>query len=393
MNSGEAIARCLASDGRLIRIVWTNGQITEAKPFQGSAPLESATTWIAPPLLDLQVNGYGGVDYQSDGISVDDLLSSVRQLRRDGCAQIFLTLITDEWPKLMARLKRLKELRAQSPELQGAIAGWHIEGPFLSHLPGFHGAHNPALMIDPKPEHIRELRAITGRDKVLLTVAPERPGAIAVIELASSLGIVVSLGHTDASHATLKDAVKAGAKSFTHLGNGCPQQLDRHDNILWRVLDTPGLIVGLIPDKMHVSPALFRIFFRNLSFRNVWLTTDAVAPGGAAPGRYRLGPMEVDVGADQIVRQPGRTNFAGSALRPIDGMLRAAEMLNSERWQFVWEAYSESPRNLVGLRTTLRAGDDANFCVIKRNEDGPIHGGIVYFRGEPTEIAMRHPHG
>jgi len=380
MSSGEVTAQNK-------RTAWKDGRVVSVETTDSAAP----NVWLMPPLLDLQVNGYGGVDYQTDGISVDELLSSVRQLRRDGCAQIFLTLITDAWPKLMARLRRLKELRSQSKELQSAIAGWHIEGPFLSHVPGFHGAHNPALMIDPKPEHIRELREITERDPVLLTVAPERAGAIAAIELASSLGIVISLGHTDASHGTLKDAMKTGAKSFTHLGNGCPQQLDRHDNILWRVLDTPGLTVGVIPDKMHVSPALFRLFYKQLGPQNIWLTTDAVAPAGAPPGRYRLGPQEVDVGADQIVRLPGRTNFAGSALRPIDGMLRAAEMLSSERWQFVWEAFSESPRNLVGLRTALREGDDANFCVIKRNEDGSIHGGAVYFRGEATEIALCHP--
>jgi N-acetylglucosamine-6-phosphate deacetylase len=381
MNSGEVVAQNQ-------RVVWRDGRIVVSEKTTSGA----SNVWLMPALLDLQVNGYGGVDYQSDGIGVDELLSSVRQLRRDGCAQIFLTLITDAWPKLMARLKRLKELRSQSPELQSAIAGWHIEGPFLSHLPGFHGAHNPALMIDPKPEHIRELRAITEKDPVLLTVAPERAGAIAAIELASSLGIVISLGHTNASHAELQQAVKAGAKSFTHLGNGCPQQLDRHDNILWRVLDTPGLTVGLIPDKMHVSPALFRIFWKQFGAEKIWLTTDAVAPGGAPPGRYRLGALEVDVGADQIVRQPGRTNFAGSALRPIDGIVRSMEMMNGERLQKVWEAGSDSARKMFGLPAALKPDEDANFCVLTSNEAGAITKGTTYFRGEPTEMAIRHPY-
>ena len=145
MNSGEIVAPSLYT-GKPLRIAWQNGVITEV---QTDATVGTPNIWIAPPLLDLQVNGYGGVDYQSDNITADDLLSSVRQLRRDGCAQIFRTLITDAWLKLIARLKRLRDLRAQSPELLSAIAGWHFEGPFLSHLPGFHGAHKPELMLDP----------------------------------------------------------------------------------------------------------------------------------------------------------------------------------------------------------------------------------------------------
>ena len=141
----------------------------------------------------------------------------------------------------MARLRHLRDLRPQSEELQSAIAGWHIEGPFLSSEPGFHGAHDPALMLDPTPAHIQELRAITGNDPLLLTMAPERTGALKAIAEATSLGVKVSLGHTNASAEILRKAVQAGATGFTHLGNGCPRELDRHDNILWRVVETPGV--------------------------------------------------------------------------------------------------------------------------------------------------------
>ena len=171
-------------------------------------------------------------------------------------------------------------------------------------------------MCDPKPEYVRELRELTAGDPVLLTLAPERPGALEAIELAASLGIKVSLGHCNPSAEVLSAAVQAGATSFTHLGNGIPQQLARHDNILWRALETPGLFVGLIPDRIHVSPALFRIFHRQLGASRIWYTTDAVSPAGMPPGRYTLGRLEIEVGPDQVVRHPGQTNFAGSALRP-----------------------------------------------------------------------------
>ena len=371
-SSGEICARHFQTK-QAVRVHWGNGIITNVASISS---LQEAI-WIAPSLFDVQVNGYGGVDFQRDGLEVEDLLSAARQLRAAGCARFLLTLITDEWPKLTARLKHLRSLREKSDELKRAIAGWHVEGPFLSPEPGFHGAHNPAVMIDPTPAHISELRKLTGDDPVLLTLAPERQGALEAIQLAVSRGMKASLGHTNASAEILRDAVKAGATMFTHLANGCPRELDRHDNILWRVFETPGLTVGLIPDRIHVSPALFRLIHRlplssaPLPIRwgeegrwAIYYTTDAMSAAGAPPGKFSLGKMEMEVSADQIVRQPGKTNLAGSALRPIDGIFRAAQMLNCP-WQEVWPRFSEIPARVMGLRSELKAGEPADFCLLK----------------------------
>lgn len=360
MNDGEICARHFASR-EPVWVRWQNGVVTH---IASVAPSTSVEAWIAPSLVDLQVNGFGGVDFQQDNLRIDDLLSAARQLRKAGCARFLLTLITDEWPKLTARLRHLKNLRAQSAELQSVIAGWHIEGPFLSAEPGFHGAHDPKLMLDPTPAHIRELREITGNDPLLLTLAPERACALEAITLAISLGIKISLGHTNASSEILREAVQAGATMFTHLGNGCPRELDRHDNILWRVIETPRLTVSLIPDGTHVSAPLFRLLHRVLKSDALFYTTDAMAAAGAGPGRYHLGALEVEVGEDQIVRQPGKTNFAGSALRPCDGIFRTAEMLNCS-WQDVWQRFSETPARLMRLRYGLEVGTLADFCILR----------------------------
>src|SRR5258708_17777363 len=193
-NNGEITARHLAT-GDAFRLSWRDGILTEL----AQAPSAPDDLWVAPGLFDIQLNGYGGIDYQNDELTPEQVVQSIRALNRDGCTRIFFTLVTDAWPKMMARLKRIREWRAKSPELQAGIAGWHIEGPFLSPVPGFHGAHRPELMLDPTPDHIRELRALTAYDPVLLTVAPERPGVVAAIALATSLGIKISLGHTNAS--------------------------------------------------------------------------------------------------------------------------------------------------------------------------------------------------
>lgn len=372
-SEGEVCGRHFTT-GELTRLKWENGKITEIERLQpgriasdpGLAASVDSDVWIAPGLFDAQVNGYGGVDFQQDDLKVGDLVSAAGQLRNAGCTRFLLTLITDEWTKLTGRLRHLKELREQSAELQAAIAGWHIEGPFLSTEPGFHGAHDPVLMCDPTPEHIRELRSITENDPLLLTLAPERPGAIEVIEDAVLRGIKISLGHTNASAEVLLRAVRAGASSFTHLANGCPRELDRHDNIIWRAFETPDLMVSVIPDRIHVSPSLFRIIERQFTWHWIYYVSDAMSAAGMGPGRYRLGKLELEVGEDQVVRQPGKPLFAGSALRPIDGVFRAAEMLQCT-WQEVWPRFSEVPARLMGLRNELEVGGRADFCVVQVN--------------------------
>jgi N-acetylglucosamine-6-phosphate deacetylase len=362
-----------------VEIRWRDGVITSVRAAE---PDRASRVWIAPGLVDLQINGFGGIDFQQDNLTREQLLSAVRQLRASGCPRFLLTLITDEWSRLTNRLRHLREVREQSEELRAAITGWHIEGPFLSSQPGYCGAHNPSAMRDPTAERIRELRALTGTDATLLTLAPERAGALEAIALAVSSGMRVSLGHTNASAQVLRDARQAGATGFTHLGNACPRELDRHDNILWRVFEAKGLFASLIPDRIHVSPSLFRLAHRLLDESSIYYTTDAMAAAGAPPGRYRLGRAEFDVGEDQIVRQPGQSNFAGSALKPIDGVFRAAEMLG-QTWNDVWDRFSLRPAQWMGLNCDLSPGNEASFCVL--HLDGAANQLVnlqVFFRGK-----------
>jgi N-acetylglucosamine-6-phosphate deacetylase len=376
MQNGEIVGR-LFSNGRPLALRWLQGRITH-RDFVNHDP--AGLDWIAPPLFDLQVNGFAGIDFQSDGLTLPQLLTAVHGLQQAGCGQFLVTLITDEWDRLLARLRRLRELRAASPELAWAMAGWHLEGPFLSAQPGFHGTHNPAWMGDPQAEHLRALREAAGADPVLLTLAPERPGSVAAIRTAVALGMKVNLGHTDASAAQLAQAAAAGALGFTHLGNGCPQQLDRHDNILWRVFDLPGLIVSLIPDRIHVAPALFRVMHRALRRHRIVYVSDATAGAGSPPGRYTLGTLAIEVGPDQAVRQPGKTHFAGSALRPVDGVRRAAAMLE-EPWQKAWARFSAIPARYMGQPRWLAPGGPADFCLIKANRDNQLEKGEMYLKG------------
>ncbi len=344
---------------------------------------------MAPALVDLQVNGFAGIDFQRNDLSADHLLAAAAGLRAAGCTRFLLTLITDDWRRLTNRLRRLRRLRARSPELRHAIAGWHLEGPFLSSVAGYHGAHDPRKMIRPSPDRIRTLRRLTAGDPVLLTLAPEVPGAAEAIRLAVALGFHVSLGHTNASAQELAVAIAAGASGFTHLGNACPQQLDRHDNILWRVLDLePGALrVGLIPDRVHVAPPLFRMIHRLLPPGAVYYVSDAMAAAGAPPGRYSLGRDRYEVGPDRIVRRPGKSQFAGSALEPIEGIRRVSEMLRRP-WRSVWDAFSVQPARWMGLGTGLAVGQPADFGLLRVDEGGRLQLARLVAQGQEVACGL-----
>src|SRR6266545_1605684 len=151
MNDGELCARHYVT-GQPVRVRWQAGRIVAVDPATKEAPPD---TWIAPGLFDVQINGFAGIDFQRVDVALAELVTATRALRAAGCTRYLLTLITDDWPRLVARLRHLRALRGQSPELRRAIAGWHVEGPFLSAEPGFCGAHDPTLMRDPTPKDLR----------------------------------------------------------------------------------------------------------------------------------------------------------------------------------------------------------------------------------------------
>lgn len=374
----ERIKGRLWSSRELVEISIEGNRIEAIIPVR---ELSDTGLWIAPPLFDLQINGFAGVDFQNPDISQDDLIESVKSLHRNGCLKFFLTLITDEWERLILKLRKFKRFRDGNEFLRNSIAGWHIEGPFLSDKPGFCGAHNPIKMIDPTPDRIFQLRDVIGDDKILLTLAPERDGALDAIELATKLGITVFLGHTDASYETLKRAIQNGAKGFTHLGNGCPQSLDRKDNIIWRVLNIEGFTVTLIPDKIHVSPLLFKLIHKVKNLNEIIYVSDAISAAGSPPGRYTLGEIEIRVEDDGIAWNPSKTGYAGSSLKPFEGILRASEMLD-EDWQKTWARYSIFPSHLIGVNLDLLPGAEANFVVLKHKKDKKLEIESIFFMGE-----------
>lgn len=278
-------------------------------------------------LFDIQVNGFAGVDFQQADLSGEDLQRAVEGLARHQTLRFFATLITDSPERLEAKFRRLEDLRRQDATCRQAICGYHLEGPWLSPEPGYRGAHDPAWMGPPDLDTFTRLQEAAGGHIRLLTLAPEQAGSAAFIRRVVDVGVEVSIGHSNASDDVIEAAIEAGARFCTHLGNGVPQDLHRHENIIQRLLARDELTAFFIPDGIHLPPSVLRNFVRSKPEGKALFTTDCMAAAGAPPGRYRVAHHEIEVGTDRIVRQPGQSGFAGSALEPDRGVENLGQWL------------------------------------------------------------------
>ena len=199
-------------------------------------PIRSPPTdpWVAPAFWDIQLNGRWGYSFSSPDLTVEQVMAIVRArvpwARRDSVP----TLISAPAEDLLHGVSLIAAACDQSPEIARMVLGIHLEGPFLSDREGYRGAHPDAALRDPDWGLFQELQAASGNRIVLMTMAPERPGAIEFIARAAESGVVVALGHTAADGETIDRAVRAGARLSTHLGNGIAAQLPRHPNPIWQ---------------------------------------------------------------------------------------------------------------------------------------------------------------
>lgn len=283
---------------------------------------------ISSSLFDVQINGFAGIDFQSMDLSKEQIKLAVYKLAEHQTSKFFLTLITDRIDSLCFKLEKIEQFREEDPEIARAICGYHIEGPWISPKLGFRGAHNHQYMEVPCFKNFQRLQKSANGHIRLITLAPELAGSESFIRELSQQGVQISLGHTDASEKEIDRAYQAGAKFCTHLGNGVPLQMHRHDNVVQRLLAHEGLYAFFIPDGIHLPPYVLKNFFKIKGEDRALFTTDCMSAAGAPTGHYRIGEHIVEVGADRVVRMPGSESFAGSALTPDQGVENIMRWLN-----------------------------------------------------------------
>ncbi len=272
---------------------------------------------LSPGLVDVQINGFAGVDFAS--ATSDDWDAVDRALVRSGVTAYVATFITAPVEDLADALTRTASRRSAGPVDDGArLVGAHVEGPFLS--PRYRGAHDADLMRDPSPEALDVLLGSPGREALtILTLAPERDHAIDAVKRLAADGVVVSIGHTDATGSVVTAAADAGARMVTHLFNAQRPLGHREPGVPGQAMSDDRLVVGLIPDLQHVSAPIVRVIMRACAGRVV-LVTDAVAAAGMPPGRYELGGEDVVVSDDGALPRRADGTIAGSVLTLDEGV-------------------------------------------------------------------------
>lgn len=268
----------------------------------------------SPRWIDLQVNGYAGVDFNSDDLTLDETVAVCQRLADDSVSGILATVITAPLDAMLGRIEKLGRWIEEVPEIAARLIGIHIEGPFINRQTGFVGAHPPGAVLPATVDTTKRL-IDAGRGQVrLLTLAPECDDAFATTRWLAEQGIVVAAGHSDASVDQLRGAIDAGLKLYTHLGNGCPTLLARHDNIIQRVLSLADrLAISFIADGHHIPRFVLSNYLRWVPDENIIIVSDAISAAGLGPGDYQLFGQTVHVDEAGAAWSADRKHFAGSA--------------------------------------------------------------------------------
>jgi N-acetylglucosamine-6-phosphate deacetylase len=367
--SGRFAARNYKS-GRTHSFIFADGKLREEAPTN-----EDTELVFGPSFCDIQANGFAGVDFNAPDVTLADCAEALGRLKETGCTVVLPTLITAEETSLIRGFEHLSRLPSRLSD-GTCIPAFHLEGPFISPADGARGAHPLAAVRAPDPALWRRLQNAASGKIRMVTLAPETPGAIGFISQLRKEKVIPALGHCMATAEDITAAASAGAVLSTHLGNGCPALLDRHRNPVLAQLAEDRLGASYIPDGIHLPQAAFQSFWRAKQGGPRILTTDCMSAAWAPPGRYTIGSVSTEVGADGVVRLPGTTAFAGSALtmnRAVPLAARLAGIPLSE----AWDAASIVPLGLLETHCGIKippATVFANVHTDRLEVTGILHG-------------------
>jgi N-acetylglucosamine-6-phosphate deacetylase len=353
--------------------------------------LGGADCWLAPGMIDLQLNGYGGYDFNigawAAGNEVSTELAPIYDLAaRAGTAMLCPTITTNSRERMLAGLSALAKVLDQNPRLARATPGIHVEGPYIASEDGPRGAHPLEHVRDPDWDEFRAFQDASGGRINLFTLAPERAGSMSFIEKVASTGVTVSLGHTGAEPEVIRDAVRAGARMSTHLGNGAHAQIRRHPNYIWEQLACDDLYAGIISDGHHLPASVVKVFARVKGPDKLAIVSDAVSLGGMPPGLYGNGQREVLPSGKIVV---AGTPYLAGAGHLLDTCVANAVRFSDFTLAQVCGAVSAVPARILGLESRkghLKLGYDADLTLFRLPEEGPLQivatvcGGEVIYR-------------
>jgi len=298
------------------------------------------TGWI-----DLQINGYGGINFNAEGLTVEAVKEVTERLERDGTSGYLPTFVTLD-PELQIRSVRIvAEARKKYAICEKNILGYFFEGPFISKEPGAVGAHAVEWVQRPSKELFDRFQDAADGMIKMVNVAAEEPGMSEFVKYLADGGVTVSLGHQMAKGPKdIEACMRSGAKAFTHLGNGLPNLIDRHENIISTALVDDRATIMFIPDGHHLPDTLLKLYHRAVPIKRLVAVSDAQYVAGLPPGVYSVGGLEAVLEPDGLLWYPPRKCLVG-ATTPMAQMME----LLKERI-----GYTDDELRMVGRENPLR---------------------------------------
>ena len=368
--------------GEAVSIEISASQIRSIHP----AAKDGALPWVAPGFVDLQVNGYGGQEFNDLGLTLAQVEQIGRAMDADGVTGYCPTMTTHSFEMLSHAMRTLAMASEQSAEVTRRSVGLHLEGPYISREDGPRGAHPLEHCRPPDWDEFQRLQEAAGGRIRILTLSPEYEGTAAFIEKVVETGVLVAIGHTSADGAQIRAAVEAGARMSTHLGNGAHGQMRRHPNYIWDQLAEDSLIASLIVDGHHLPPAVVKTFVRAKTLDRCVLVSDLVGMAGMPAGTYTNTSVgDIEILEDGRIVVAGQRQFMAGAGLPITygvaNLMRFADV----PLKTAVELACNRPAQLLELEPVhLEVGATADLVLfdLPTDDHSPLHIRATINRGE-----------
>ena len=366
INLTDSINGIHYKDGKPVSLELINGNISDIS--RPNELIKNSSWYLAPGLIDIQINGYMGVDFSGPDLTVEEIKKATKALWKVGVTSYFPTIITSDFSRMKKNFTILSKAK-EDPEIGGSIAGFHLEGPYISPVDGFRGAHLEKYTRKPNWQEFLILQKAAKNNIRLITVAPELDGAIQFIKKLVDSGVIVSLGHHNGSVSQIKDAVSAGARMATHLGNGCANMINRHNNPIWPQLSNDLITPTLIADGFHLNREEIRTFYKTKGADNTILVSDALDLAGLPPGEYIRGERKLLL-TPNVVKFPDINALAGAA-SPISKCLEVVMDFTNCSLEDAIKMASLNPAKMFFLndRGLIKKGKRGDIILFTMKED------------------------
>lgn len=326
-------------------------------------------TFVAPGLIDNQINGYHGIDFCQEELTAERMETAVNAIITDGVTTFMPTVITNSHDKLIKIFRNIAEVLKEKT-IRESVAGIHLEGPYISAVEGFYGCHPTAFIRKPSWDEFEKYQEAAEGNIIQVTLSPEIEGSIEFIKKCVKNNLVVAIGHTNATSEQIRIAVDHGARLSTHLGNGCANMIDRHRNPLWPQLANDLLTTSIIADGHHLLPEEIKVFYKVKGPEKMILTSDVTNLIGMTPGKYVFYGSEIILTEDGLIKNPVLNCLAGASIPLITGVSNVMKYTDCS----LGEAINMATVNVARIynlsdRGSLETGQKADLIIFELTDN------------------------